>query len=73
MSIHELRKEYGDGHKAVDGVNLQMYAGQIFSLLGRNGAGKSTTISMLTGLLTKSSGSARVFKRDLFEDMDLVR
>lgn len=50
-----------------------MYNGQIFALLGHNGAGKSTTISMLTGLLTKSTGSARIFDNDLFNQMSQVR
>ena len=50
-----------------------MYNGQIFALLGHNGAGKSTTISMLTGLLSKSTGQGRIFDHDLFNDMDEVR
>ena len=50
-----------------------MYNGQIFALLGHNGAGKSTTISMLTGLLSKSTGQARIFEDDLFKQMDQVR
>ena len=54
LKITNLGKEYDDGQKAVDGINLKMYSGQIFALLGRNGAGKSTTISMLTGLLTRN-------------------
>ena len=50
-----------------------MYNGQIFALLGHNGAGKSTTISMLTGLLSKTNGSARIFDNDLFGQMSDVR
>ena len=50
-----------------------MYNGQIFALLGHNGAGKSTTISMLTGLLTKTTGSARIYENDLFNQMSQVR
>jgi ATP-binding cassette subfamily A (ABC1) protein 3 len=50
-----------------------MYNGQIFCLLGHNGAGKTTTISMLTGLITASSGKCEVFGTDLFEDMSSVR
>ena len=44
-----------------------MYNGQIFALLGHNGAGKSTTISMLTGLLSKTEGEGQIFDYDLFE------
>ena len=64
---------YENGFQAVNGVNLKMYNGQIFALLGHNGAGKSTTISMLTGLLTKTTGSARIYENDLFNQMSQVR
>lgn len=47
--------------KAVDGLNLDMYEGEIFCLLGHNGAGKSTTISMLTNLISIDEGDANLF------------
>ena len=50
-----------------------MYSGQIFALLGHNGAGKTTVISMLTGLIERSKGSARCYDVDVFEQMDDVR
>ena len=50
-----------------------MYEGQIFALLGQNGAGKSTTISMLTGLLKKSKGKAICYNIDVFQNMDKIR
>lgn len=50
-----------------------MYSNQIFALLGHNGAGKSTTISILTGLIEKSEGSAVVYDTDIFEEMGDVR
>ena len=52
------------------GINLKIYSNQIFALLGHNGAGKTTTISMLTGLLTPTSGKCDLFDHDLFEDME---
>ncbi len=52
-----LRKEY-DGFVAVDGINLEIYRGEIFGLLGPNGAGKTTTISMLLGLIPPTEGDA---------------
>ena len=73
LKIEGLQKIYPDGKKAVQGINLKMYNGQIFSLLGHNGAGKSTTISMLTGLLSRTAGSARCLGNDLFNNMDEVR
>ena len=44
-----------------------MYDNQIFALLGHNGAGKSTVISMLTGLISKTDGSAKCYNTDMFE------
>ncbi|KAJ1493416.1 P-loop containing nucleoside triphosphate hydrolase protein, partial [Baffinella frigidus] len=65
---------------AVDGVSLDVPAGQLLCLLGPNGAGKSTVLGLLTGMLAPSSGAARVFGRwtddpdqlaDLREDLGL--
>lgn len=51
-----------------------MYEGQIFALLGHNGAGKTTMISMLTGMLKPTEGFANVYGYDVFEnDIDEVR
>ena len=61
LKIHDLRKTFGNGFKAVQGLNIKMYTGQIFALLGHNGAGKTTTISMLTGLIEPSAGHCEVF------------
>lgn len=58
--IDRLNKIYPNGKHAVSNLCLNMYQNQIFVLLGHNGAGKTTTISMLTGMLSPSSGSASV-------------
>ena len=50
-----------------------MYEGQIFCLLGHNGAGKTTTISMLTGMITPSSGDASVAGDSIVSNMSAVR
>lgn len=73
LRIENLRKTYPGGFQAVKGLNVKMYNGQIFALLGHNGAGKSTTISMLTGLIPKSEGTATVFDTDVFEEMGDIR
>ena len=73
LKVQDLRKTFENGFKAVNGLNVKMYNGQIFALLGHNGAGKTTTISMLTGLITSTSGSAEVFGTDIFEDMSSIR
>ena len=68
-----MRKIYDNGLEAVKSINLKMFADQIFVLLGHNGAGKTSTISMLTGLFEASEGSAEVFGVDLFEETEDVR
>ena len=50
---------------AVDHLTLQVPPGQVFALLGPNGAGKTTTIKMLAGLITPTSGSARLHGHDI--------
>jgi len=71
--LEDLKKVYDNGFKAVDGINLKMYADQIFVLLGHNGAGKTSTISMLSGLFMQTEGSAKLFGVDMFKNMNLAR
>ena len=56
LKVRNLRKVFSNGKVAVDNASMTLYAGQIFALLGHNGAGKTTSISMLTGLLEPSGG-----------------
>ncbi len=58
---------------AVDDLNITIAAGSIFGLLGTNGAGKSTTIKMLTTLLRPSTGTARVAGFDIIRQAPEVR
>lgn len=60
----DLTRKFGD-FTAVDRVNFEVRRGEVFGLLGPNGAGKSTTFRMLCGLLTPTSGEARVMGIDL--------
>ncbi|KAE9465926.1 hypothetical protein C3L33_02162, partial [Rhododendron williamsianum] len=76
IRIRNLRKEYTNKKGrccAVKSLQLTLYENQILSLLGHNGAGKSTTISMLVGLLRPSSGDALVFGKNILTDMDEIR
>jgi ABC-2 type transport system ATP-binding protein len=59
-----LRKVFGE-IAAVDGLDLRVRSGTLFGFLGPNGAGKSTTIRVLTGLASKTAGSASVLGYDL--------
>jgi ABC-2 type transport system ATP-binding protein len=58
---------------AVDGIDLEVRAGEIFGFLGPNGAGKSTAVRMLTTLLRPTSGTARVAGHDVVREADAVR
>lgn len=59
IEVEDLHKRYGNV-RAVDGISFEVAEGEIFGLLGHNGAGKSTTIQMLTGRTRPSEGYARV-------------
>ena len=58
---------------AVDNFSLKIREGEVFALLGHNGAGKSTTIGMLTGLFPPSSGDALIRGFSIQQDMDEIR
>ena len=65
ISVRALSKTFGrgKGHRALDGVSLEVGRGSIFGLLGPNGAGKTTLIKILMGLVPGFQGEARVFGR----------
>jgi ABC-2 type transport system ATP-binding protein len=67
-----MRKQFGQV-TAVDGVDLDVYAGEILGLLGPNGAGKTTTIRVLTTLLPPDGGDVTVFGRDVTTEPLAVR
>jgi len=62
-TARNLKKSYGQV-VALNGVNLQVHAGELLALLGPNGAGKTTLVRILLGLARADSGSARVFGDD---------
>jgi ABC-2 type transport system ATP-binding protein len=64
ISAHELERRFGD-FRAVKGISFSVDRGEIFGLLGANGAGKSTTFRMLCGLLPVSDGQLSVAGQDL--------
>jgi ABC-2 type transport system ATP-binding protein len=72
VEIRDLTKRFGD-FRAVDGITFDVEQGEIFGFLGANGAGKSTTIRMLCGLLAPTSGSALVLGIDVARDPEGVK
>ncbi len=65
LEINQLRKTYKNGVEALKGIDLKIKSGDFFALLGANGAGKSTTIGLITTLVKKTSGSIIINGYDL--------
>lgn len=72
VQVEDLTKHYGDV-RALDGVSLQAAAGEVFGLLGHNGAGKSTMIRILTGRARPTSGRAKVLGHEVPRELEAVR
>ena len=72
IEVYDLIKFFGDV-VAVKGINFTVKEGSLFSFLGTNGAGKSTTINILTTLMNQSSGTAVVNGYDVAKNPDEVR
>ncbi|ETO27626.1 hypothetical protein RFI_09505 [Reticulomyxa filosa] len=78
ISTRYLKKTFFDAFgqaevKAVDGVSLDIYEGEVFCLLGHNGAGKTTMIGMLTGLLEITEGDAFICGHNVKTQMRAIR
>ena len=63
ITVRDLRKHYGD-IRAVDGVSFEVDEGEVYALLGHNGAGKSTTVEILEGHRKRTSGEVTVLGHD---------
>ena len=72
IEVKSLTKKFG-GFTAVDGVSFEVGRGSIFGFLGANGAGKSTTIRMLCGLLDPTAGTATVGGFDVGREPERVK
>ena len=72
IEVSELTRKFGD-FTAVKALSFSVEQGEIFGFLGANGAGKTTAIRMLCGLLMPSSGMARVAGFDVYKQRDLIK
>jgi len=68
----DLTRTFGD-FTAVDHITFDVRAGEVFGFLGANGAGKTTAIRMLTGLLAPTSGQATVAGHDVFREAEAIK
>jgi ABC-2 type transport system ATP-binding protein len=65
LDIQDLSKTYHNGFTALKSINLTVQQGDFFALLGANGAGKSTTIGIVSSLVNKTTGKVSIFGYDL--------
>lgn len=72
IKINELKKSYGST-LAVNGVSYEVNRGEMFGLVGPDGAGKTSTMRMLVGLLNPDSGNAEVLGYDLLTQKNLIK
>ena len=72
ITTKNLTKNFGDVI-AVDNLNLDIEKGEIFGLVGPDGAGKTTTLRLLTGVLEPTSGDAWVDEHHIVKDAELIK
>lgn len=73
LRVRGLSKQYANGHQALQALDLDIWRGEIFALLGSNGAGKTTLISIICGLVNRSSGTVLVDGADNVDDYKRAR
>jgi ABC-2 type transport system ATP-binding protein len=73
LSVRGLTKSYKNGVQALKGVDLDVEQGDFFALLGPNGAGKTTLIGIITSLVNKTAGEARVFGYSIDSELEAAK
>jgi ABC-2 type transport system ATP-binding protein len=71
--VRDLERTYASGTRAVRGISFSVHPGEVFGLLGTNGAGKTSTVDVVTGLAKPSAGSVSVLGHDPVRDRRQVR
>jgi drug efflux transport system ATP-binding protein len=72
IAVKDLTRKFGD-FTAVDRISFEVNAGEVFGFLGANGAGKTTAMRMLIGLLSPTSGTARVAGHDVYTESEAIK
>lgn len=73
IEVTDLRRVYGGDFEAVRGITFSVGHGELFALLGTNGAGKTSTVELLEGLAAPAGGRVRVLGHDPYEERAVVR
>ncbi|MEV3989550.1 ABC transporter ATP-binding protein [Streptomyces sp. NPDC049837] len=73
IEAEDVRRSYAGGFEAVTGITFSVARGEIFALLGTNGAGKTSTVELLEGLARPSGGTVRVLGHDPYAERAAVR
>ncbi|MET9253841.1 ABC transporter ATP-binding protein [Streptomyces sp. NPDC003717] len=73
IEVSGLRRVYGGGFEAVRGIDFSVRRGEVFALLGTNGAGKTSTVELLEGLAPPAGGRVRVLGHDPYTERAAVR
>ena len=73
LEIKDLKKVYAGGTEALKGISLNVKEGDFYALLGPNGAGKSSTIGIIGTLVTKTSGSVKIFDEDIDNNVAIAK
>ena len=73
ISVSKLSKTYASGFQALRSINLDIRHGEIFALLGPNGVGKTTLISIICGIVNPSEGTVAVAGHDIIKDYRVTR
>lgn len=73
LTVRNLKKIYRNDLVALKGINLEVAEGDFFALLGQNGAGKSTTIGIISSLINKTTGNVSIFGHDIDTDLQAAK